>query len=93
MFGKIELENFNALTEMPQKAASAWSTVFSGYFGASFKPLLYVGKQDVNGVNHWFLAEETFVTLGGERRIVLFAINELDGKFKFLPESIKDIAN
>lgn len=92
MFGKIELENFTGLTSMPQKAASAWS-VFNGFCGANFKPLLYVGKQIVNGVNHWFLAEETFVTLGGERRIVLLAINELDGKYKFLPESIKEIAN
>lgn len=91
MFGQIELENFTDLTAMPQKAASAWS-VFNGFCGANFKPLLYVGKQIVNGVNHWFLAERTIVALNPERRLVKLAINELGGKFKFVSNSVKVVA-
>ena len=91
MFGQIELENFNTLTEMPQKAASAWSEV-DRLVGASFKPVLYLGKQIVNGVNHWFLAERTIVALNPERRLVKLAINELGGKFKFVSNSVKVVA-
>ena len=56
MFGKIELEEFAGLTSMPQKAASAWSGAIDGLVGASYKPLLYLGKQVVKGVDHFFVA-------------------------------------
>lgn len=81
MLGQIELEKFDGLTRLPQEAASAWA-VMSDLCGAIFKPILYVGKQQVNGVNHWFIAEETQITLDGERRLVMLAINEnnVDGE-------------
>ena len=91
MFGQIELENFTALTEMPQKAASAWSEV-DRLVGASFKPILYIGTQLVHGVNHWFLAERTIVALNSDRRLVKLAINELNGKFKFVANSVQVVA-
>ena len=91
MFGQIELENFTALTEMPQKAASAWSEV-DRLVGASFKPILYLGTQVVHGVNHWFLAERTIVALNSDRRLVKLAINELNGKFKFVSNSVQVVA-
>ncbi|MBR1805469.1 MAG: hypothetical protein IJ774_03675 [Selenomonadaceae bacterium] len=91
MLGQIELENFTALTEMPQKAASAWSEV-ERLVGASFKPILYLGTQIVHGVNHWFLAERTIVALNSERRLVKLAVNELGGKFKFVANSVQVVA-
>lgn len=97
MFGQIELENFTALTEMPQKAASAWSEV-ERLVGASFKPILYLGTQIVHdtqivhGVNHWFLAERTIVALNSDRRLVKLAINEVNGKFKFVANSVQVVA-
>lgn len=91
MLGQIELENFTALTEMPQKAASAWSEV-DRLVGASFKPILYIGTQLVHGVNHWFLAERTIVALNSDRRLVKLAINELNGKFKFVSNSVQVVA-
>ena len=91
MLGQIELENFTALTEMPQKAASAWSEV-DRLVGASFKPILYIGTQIVHGVNHWFLAERTIVALNSDRRLVKLAINELNGKFKFVANSVQVVA-
>ena len=63
MLGKIAFEEFEGLTSMPQRAASAWSAMESGgLVGASYKPLLYVGTQLVKGVNHWFIAEQTLIT-------------------------------
>lgn len=46
MFGKIELEEFKPLTEFPQKAASAWSSLETddnehiNWTGTKFNPLL-----------------------------------------------------
>lgn len=91
MFGKINLENFTGLTSMPQKAASAW-TVLDNLVGASYKPLLYVGKRVVRGVNHIFIAEQTLVTNPPARHLVMLEINEFAGKFELVPSSIVEIA-
>lgn len=91
MLGKIEFEHFEGLTSMPQEAASAWSGVEGGLCGASFKPLLYVGKQVAKGINYWFIAEETTVTNPPDRHIVTIAINSFDGKYMVVPGSIEVI--
>lgn len=89
MLGKIDFEEFKGLTSMPQKAASAWSALeTSGIVGASYKPLVYVGKQQVHGTNYWFIAEQTLVTATPVRRIVTIAINECDGVYTIVPSSI-----
>ena len=90
MFGKIELEKFEGITKMPQEAASAWSTV-DGLVGASYKPLLYLGKQVVKGVNYFFIAEQTLITCPPIRRVVTLTINEFEGKYELLGNSIKEI--
>lgn len=91
MFGKIEFENFEGLTKLPQKAASAWAAVDGGLVGASYKPLLYIGKQTVRGVNHWFIAEQTLVTNPPVKHIVTIAINEFNGVYAIVPSSIEVI--
>lgn len=53
-----------------------------GLVGASYKPLLYYGKQLVNGVNYYFIAEQTLVTNPPIRRIVKLVIHEKDGEYK-----------
>ena len=92
MFGKIKLEEFKGLTEMPQKAASAWSGAgFENLVGANYKPLIYCGSQVVKGINHWFIAELTVPYSSEIRKIVLLAINEFDGKYSLVKESIEVI--
>lgn len=90
MLGKIDFENFEGLTSMPQGAASAWSAV-EGMCGASYKPLVYIGKQQVKGVNHWFIAEQTLITREPVRHIVTIAINEFNGTYAIVPSSIEVI--
>lgn len=90
MFGKIELENFDAI-KLPQKAASAWSAV-EDLIGASYKPLIYLGSQAVHGVNYYFIAEQTLMTHPLIRRVIKFAIHELNGEYDLLEESISEIA-
>lgn len=90
MFGKIKLENFDAC-RLPQKAASAWSAV-EDLIGASYKPLIYLGEQPVNGTNYYFVAEQTLMTSPLIRRVIKFAIYEHDGGYQLLEESITEIA-
>lgn len=90
MFGKIEFEEFEGLTKMPQKAASAWSAV-DGIVGASYKPLLYIGEQVARGTNYWFICEQTLVTATPAKHIVTLAINEFNGTYMIVPGSIEVI--
>lgn len=91
MFGKIQLENFNGITQMPQDVASAWHDAFDGLVGVSYKPLVYLGKQIVNGVNYYFVAEQTFMTHPLYRRVVCLAINAGDNDVCLIDESIREI--
>ena len=84
MFGTIQLENFVGLTTMPQRAASAWSGAIEGLVGASYKPLIFYGTQLVNGVNYYFVAEQTLITNPPVRRLVKLVIHEKDGEYKLV---------
>ena len=90
MVGNIQLENFKGLTSMPQKAASAFSAV-DKLIGAKYVPLVYVGSQLVHGVNYYFIAEQTLMTAGKERNIVVLCVNESGGKYFVVPHSIQKI--
>ena len=85
MFGKIVLEDFNGLTSMPQKYASAWDGVdWTHLLGASYKPLLPYGKQLVKGTNYFFIAEQTLITNPIIRRLVKVVINEFNGNYELV---------
>lgn len=90
MFGEIELENFKGLSQMPQKAASAWGAV-EKLIGAKYVPLIYLGKQVVKGVNYYFIAEQTLQTAEKERGVVVLCVNETGGKFIVVPHSVQKI--
>lgn len=92
MFGAIKLENFTA-ANLPQKGATAWSGAgMDNLTGKSYKPILYLGEEPVHGANHYFIAEQTDVYPPFERRVIKFAIYELDGEYTFLDKSIIKIA-
>ena len=92
MLGQIQFENFKGLTEMPQKAASAWNAFEQeGLTGASYKPLLYVGEQTAKGTNYWFIAEQTLTTKTPVKKIITLALNDFDGKVTLIKPSIKTI--
>lgn len=90
MYGKIQLEDFAGLSQMPQKYISAWQAATADLVGVKYKPLLFCGTQIVKGVNFWFIAEQSFAVAGNdERRIVKFAINEFDGNYEIVKDSIE----
>ena len=80
MFGAIKVVEQQAMTKFSQPAATAWSAVES-LVGASYKPMAFVGTQQVNGVNYVFIAEQTLITANPERHIVIVKVNALDGKY------------
>ena len=90
MFGQIKFEDFDGLTKLPQRAASAWS-VMEGLTGVGYKPLLYVGSQLVNGTLHWFIAERTLVYKDPVRHIIKLAILQKGEDYELVEDSIKVI--
>lgn len=84
MLGKMELENFIGLTSMPQGYASAWMGAMTELTGATYKPLMCVGKQRVHGTNYYFIAEQTLVSNPEVRRLVKAVINADCGEYKLV---------
>ncbi len=73
---------------LPQKAQSAFTAVTGGMVGADYQPVLYVGKQLVNGTNYCIFALQTLVTANPEKRLVKMIIHEaLDGTASLLSVS------
>ena len=82
--GGWKLEDFKGV-KLPQKAASAFSTVADGMTGASYIPLLYCGTQVVNGTNYCFIALQTLILAEPRKRIVKVIINEsLSGQYSIV---------
>ena len=67
---------------LPQKATSAFTEITSRVVGTEYMPVLYVGKQIVNGTNYCILAVQTLITANSPKRLVRMVIHEsLDGKY------------
>lgn len=68
---------------LPQKAASAFSGVMDGLTGADYEPVLYVGKQIVNGTNYGVICKQSIPYRGGAyEHIVLMVLHEgADGNY------------
>jgi len=59
-YGGYELINQPA-TSMPQDLASGFYIAQEGFVDSSFEPIYIVGKQVVNGINYFVIAEQTLV--------------------------------
>lgn len=73
-YGGYELINQPA-TSMPQDLASGFYIAQEGFVGSSFEPIYIVGKQVVNGINYFVIAEQTLVIEHSIKRIVGMVIN------------------
>ena len=47
---------------MPQKVATAFGKLAEQLIGCEYTPIAYLGSQQVNGINHAVLAEQTVIT-------------------------------
>lgn len=84
MFGGIELTEFKGSVSLPQVLASAYVECVESLIGASYKPVLFIGTQLVNGTNYYLLAEQTIMNAQNTRQLVEVVINvpagSVDGK-------------
>ena len=88
MLGEIEFEIYPCTEgKMPQKYQSAWSAV-EGLTGASYEPLMTVGRQPSKGTNYWFFAKQVMSTSTPENHVVTIAINEFQGDYTRVNGSI-----
>ena len=61
---------------MPQKVATAMAELTNQLTGAEYKMIAYLGSQEVNGINHAVLAEQTVLTGRDSKNIVILVFNE-----------------
>lgn len=88
-FGGYEIANL-PVNKLPQDVASAMSAVNSTpLLGATYNPIWYVGKQLVNGVNYFFIAEDIRSTKNKDKSIVVLIINVPPGEHSMQGEGAK----
>lgn len=63
------------LNGMPQKIATVFESL-SDMVGASYEFIAYIGSQQVNGINHAVLAEQTILTGKDVKNVVVIIFNE-----------------
>ena len=86
--GGYDIVNIPA-DKLPQDAASAIGAVNSEILGATFRPIWYVGKQVVNGVNYLFVAEQIRVTKAADKYIVGLVVDVPPGEKSLQGEGAK----
>ena len=91
-----QLTNHSA-NQLPQALASAVNRLFDGegkLLGATYKPIWYIGSQQVNGKNHLLICEQSNSSKNASKRIVGVVINitadDIDGSKASIVEIIDD---
>lgn len=68
--------NIEINKNMPQKVASAIYKLGEKLLGAQYSPIVYLGYQQVNGINHAVLAEQLVTTGRDTKNVVILIFNE-----------------
>jgi len=93
-FGNIQLLEFEECTDYPQGFASASAVVNVNedgepLIGCKYKLLMPLAVQPAHGNNYYFLAEQTIMSNPAVRRLVTLAVNEQNGNYKLVKNSVK----
>ena len=82
LFGGINVVEQPEATNLPEEATKAWENVNLGELvGANYKVISYIGNQLVQGINHFFLVQQTIVLAEPVRHIAVVTINEFAGTY------------
>jgi hypothetical protein len=73
--GSWEIDEIKAVN-LPQKVASAFIAVTGDLVGADYMPVLYVGKQLVNGTNYCLIAVQTLAVPNSPKHLVKMIIDD-----------------
>ena len=71
-----------AKNAIPEKVATAIGELAENLVGAEYKPVAYLGSQQVNGINHAVLAEQTIITGKDTKNVVVLIFNEKPSDMK-----------
>ena len=66
--------------KLAPEVQTAFSTAEKSLIGASYKPVLYIGKQVARGENHYIVCESCVIYPGATPRAVIMGINIFEGK-------------
>ena len=67
--------------ELPEDAAMAFENATKQLLGVSYRPVAYVGKQVVKGMNYYIICEAKAIYPGANPFAVELVINEFQGKY------------
>lgn len=87
MLGGNEVQEQKEMTDFTQEAATAWAAIdgelnHHDMVGAPvYKPVSYLTKQLVRGMNYKFLVERTHLTTTLSRRLYIITVNEFAGNW------------
>lgn len=76
---------------MPQKVATAFNVLAGQLMGATYEFVAYLGTQNVNGVNHAVLAQQTVITGKDVNNAVVLVFNEKPGSMDVALTDIRRI--
>lgn len=66
--------------ELPEDVRLAFETVVKGLVGVGYKPVMYIGKQTVRGVNHFIVCEARGIYPGAQPYATVLCVNVFEGK-------------
>lgn len=62
---------------LPQRVTTAFTGALESFVGSNYDPVLYCGKQVVNGINYAIICKQSIPAAGGAvERVALVTINE-----------------
>ena len=62
--------------KLPQKVATGFYKAMENYVGSQLEPMIYVGCQCVNGINHMLICDQLTMTNPPSRHCVKLVLNE-----------------
>ncbi len=75
MVGEYKLAPMQACN-LPEQVASGLPQVLESLVGAKYLPVLYVGEQVVNGINHMLICRQTLIAQGAPEHLVQMVVNQ-----------------
>lgn len=74
--GQWEIEKMEGECKLPENLATGLAQVTKEIIGAKYTPVLYCGKQLVNGTNYMLICKQTICNAEGTEQLVKMVLHE-----------------
>ncbi len=75
-----KIERIIESEELSPEVQAAFTAAEKSIIGASYKPVMYIGKQIVRGENHYIVCETKGIYPGAQPQATVFIVNIFEGK-------------